>query len=98
MKILDPGSQPALRSILSLGAITTLILLLAGSVAAEPVLYLVTVNTRAVNGTSGFLDFQFNPGTSASQVATAQISSFNGDGGSLIFNSNSPQLTGDVSG
>ena len=41
-------------------------------------MYSVNVNTSAVTGTAGFLDFQFNPGNSSSQPATATISNFIG--------------------
>jgi len=40
--------------------------------------YFVTVNTSSVNGTAGFLDFQFNPGNATTQQATAVISNFVG--------------------
>jgi hypothetical protein len=56
------------------------------------------VNTSAVNGNSGFLDFQFNPGDITSQAAVARLSNFNVGGGTLVFNANSPQVAGDVSG
>jgi hypothetical protein len=40
--------------------------------------YFITVNTSSVSGSSGFLDFQFNPGNSTTQAATATVSNFTG--------------------
>jgi hypothetical protein len=74
------------------------VLLSAGSATANSIQYLVSVDTSSVTATSGFLDFQFNPGGSLSQIATAQIANFNAVGGALVFNINSPQLNGDVAG
>jgi hypothetical protein len=79
-------------------SLAALILLSAGSAAAASMVFLVTVNTSAVNGNSGFLDFQFTPEASTSQAAIARMSNFNADGGALVFNLNSPQVTGDVLG
>jgi hypothetical protein len=70
-----------------------LALLPAGPLFAGPIAYLVTVNTSAISGTSGFLDFGFAPGFD-SQSAFATISSFV-PGGSL---SGSPVPSGGVSG
>jgi len=39
--------------------------------ARADVVYTVTVDTSSVNATTGFLDFQFNPGNGTSQAATA---------------------------
>jgi hypothetical protein len=61
--------------------------------AEAAVTYFVTVNTSSVNGTSGFLDFQFNPGNVTTQAATATISNFKG--GMLAA---APAITGNVSG
>ena len=36
--------------------------------------YHVTVDTSALNGQSGYVDFQFNPGDSSAELATAAIS------------------------
>ena len=80
------------------GVPIALLLLSAGSASAESMLFLVTVNTSSVNGTSGFLDFQFNPDQASSQLALAEITDFNAGGGTLVFNANSPQLNGDVAG
>jgi hypothetical protein len=38
----------------------------------------LTVNTSSINGTTGSIDFQFNPGPSTTQAATVQISNFTG--------------------
>jgi hypothetical protein len=59
------------------------------------VVYLVTVDTSAINGVSGNLDFQFNPGGPSSQSATASLLSFSSAGGVL---GGAPDITGDVTG
>jgi len=69
-------------------------LCLACFVSANPVTYHVTVNTSSVTGTIGSLDFNFNPGLSATQSASLQILSFSSNGALA----GSPTLTGDVSG
>jgi len=51
----------------------------AGVVEAAPITYSVTVNTTSLAGTTGFLDFDFAPG-SDSQSATVSISGFSTDG------------------
>jgi len=61
---------------------------------ADPITYNVTVDTSSISGTSGSLDFQFNPGPLTTQAASLQILDFSSDG-SLA---GSPSLTGDVSG
>jgi hypothetical protein len=68
---------------------------LAAEPASAAVTYVVTVNTTAVNGTSGFLDFQFNPGNGTSQPATATISNFAVVGGAVT---GAPSDTGNVTG
>jgi type 1 fimbria pilin len=79
-------------------SVAALVLLSACSAAANSILFLVTVNTSTVNTNSGFLDFQFNPGAPTSQAAVASILNFNADGGALVFNLNSPQVTVGVLG
>ena len=64
----------------------------AVTAAEAGVIYHVTVDTSSVSGTTGFLDFQFNPGNATSQPATAVISGFTGG----TFGA--PSTTGDVSG
>jgi len=71
----------------------SLALLPAGPLFAGPIAYLVTVNTGAISGTSGFLDFSFAPGYD-SQSAFVTIGSF-APGGSL---SGSPVVNGGVLG
>jgi hypothetical protein len=61
---------------------------------ADPVLDAVSVDTSSLNGTSGSLDFNFNPGPLCSQLASLQILNFSSDG-SLA---GPPSITGDVSG
>jgi hypothetical protein len=87
-----------IRSTLLPAIMAALVLLSAGSATANSLQYLVSVDTSSVTTTSGFLDFQFNPGDSSSQIATAQITNFNAGGGALVFNVDSPQFTGDAAG
>jgi hypothetical protein len=70
-----------------------LFLMAAGSASADSVTYLVTVDTGSIAGTSGLLDFQFNPGQLGTQSANLQIQAFTSDG-----TLGSATLTGDVSG
>jgi hypothetical protein len=71
-----------------------MILLFAGTALADDVTYDVTVNTSSIAGTTGSLDFNFNPGPLVTQAASLQILNFSTNG-SLA---GSPSLTGDVSG
>jgi hypothetical protein len=75
--------------------------LCVGAVAsASPITYQVTVNTSSIAGTVGSLDFNFNPGFSATQAASLQILSFISDG-TLVGGpcvTGGPCLTGDVAG
>ena len=61
---------------------TTLIFLAAAlGLSANPVVtYQIQVNTSAIAGTSGNLDFQFNPGNATSQPAFVTIFGFASDG------------------
>jgi hypothetical protein len=63
--------------------------------AHASVVYLVTVDTSAINGVSGNIDFQFNPGGPSSQSASALISLFSSAGGIL---GGAPDVIGDVTG
>jgi len=74
--------------------IVALILLAAGSAFATSPVYEVYVNTSAIAGQSGYLDFQFNPGMS-SQAALARILNFDPYTGALT---GVPLTTGDVAG
>lgn len=69
-------------------------LLLSSWAWAGAATYTVTVDTSSVSGTSGSLDFQFNPGLFGSQSATLQVLNFAGDG----TLSGAPILTGHVTG
>lgn len=74
--------------------LSTLLLITLTSASAD-VTYLVTVNTSSLPAnTSGYLDFQFNPGPLPSQSATVTIGDFSSDG----ILAGSPTLTGDASG
>jgi hypothetical protein len=68
---------------------------LSASTAAASVSYMVNLDTSSVNGTSGFVDLQFNPGNASSQPATIQIVNFDPDGGTLV---GAPMITGGVTG
>jgi len=59
------------------------------------VTYQVSVNTSALDGQSGNLDFQFNPGGLGSEPATATVTNFQTLAGIL---SQAAMLTGDASG
>ena len=61
---------------------------------AAPIVYSVTVDTSSISGSTGSLDFNFNPGPLVTQLASAQILSFSGDG-TLV---GSPSLVGNVIG
>jgi hypothetical protein len=65
-----------------------------GRAWADPLSYVVTINMSAINGTSGNLDLQFNPGAlHGTHLATATVGGFTSDGtlGTAV-------LTGDVTG
>jgi hypothetical protein len=68
---------------------------LAGAARATPLTYHVDVNTAALSGQVGNLDFQFNPGDSSAEAATATITSFQTTGGILAP---SASLTGNATG
>lgn len=80
----------------ALGASLALGLLLAAAPArAASLTYEVHVDTSALSGTDGYLDFQFNPGGFDALAATATITGFNPFDATLI----PPAITaGDVSG
>jgi hypothetical protein len=75
-----------LSTIAILGCLTT-------AISATPVTYIVSVNTQSLAGTTGSLDFNFNPGPLVSQSAMVQILDFSG--GAVA---GSPVLTGDATG
>ncbi len=54
----------------------------------------ITVNTSSLTGTSGYLDFQFNPGDTPFDAASATLTGFTTDG---ILTAALPNI-GDVSG
>lgn len=65
-----------------------------GLASANAVTYDVTVNTSSISGTAGSLDFQFDPGSLATQAASLHIIGFTSDG----TLAGSPVLSGDVTG
>jgi hypothetical protein len=72
----------------------------ASAVSAAPITYAVNVNTSSITGTAGSLDFNFNPGLSATQAASLQILSFASNGSLVNCAANVQGFcpTGDVSG
>lgn len=52
----------------------------ASAAWANPVTYYITANTASIQGASGYLDFQFNPGTPVNFTATANLINFLSDG------------------
>jgi spore coat protein U-like protein len=70
-------------------------LLWFAGVASATTIYDVTVDTSSISGTAGSLDFNFNPGPSATQSASLQILNFASDG---TLAGACPCGTGDVSG
>jgi hypothetical protein len=63
-------------------------------VCADP-MFDVSVDTSALSGSNGFLDFQFNPGAGA-EPAFVSITNFSTDGALLA--SPAPAVSGDVTG
>jgi hypothetical protein len=66
-------------------------------VRAGSVTFNVTVDTSSLNGQSGYLDSQFNPGGSGAAAATASITGFTSDG-ALQPGAPLNGVSGDVSG
>src|SRR5258708_30355109 len=66
----------------------------ASFASADTIIYDVSVNTSAISGTAGAIEFQFNPGGLTTQAASLQILNFTSDG-SLA---GTPAISGDVSG
>jgi hypothetical protein len=66
----------------------------ASTAWAGPMTYHVAVDTSSIHGTTGSLDFNFNPGPLVTQPASLQILNFASDG-SLT---GAPQTFGDVTG
>jgi hypothetical protein len=67
-----------------------------GPVEAGPITYVVNVNTSALNGHYGYVDFQFNPGGTA-EAATATVTAFTPAGNLNAADPNNAP-SGDVSG
>ena len=70
-----------------------LLLAFAAPAAAAPITYAITVDTTAVFGTPGSIEFQLNPGGSGAVPATGTITAFTG--GTLV---GSPSYFGNASG
>ncbi len=56
------------------------LLLFTASVASADIIYDVTVDTSSISGTSGSLDFNFNPGPLVTEEASLQILDFSSNG------------------
>lgn len=67
----------------------------ASVASANVITYDVTVNTSSIAGTTGSLDFNFNPGPLVTQAASLQILDFTSDG---TLAGDCPCGTGDVAG
>ena len=67
----------------------------APAVQAYVVSYNITINTTALSGTTGFLDFQFNPGPNSVAPANAYLSGFSSSG---VLDLTGLFTSGDVSG
>lgn len=69
----------------TLRLVTCLAVLLGGVASqqahAAPITYRVAVDTNVVSGTPGYLDLQFNPGSTTAQPATALTANFTTAGG-----------------
>lgn len=82
--------------------LAVLLLSVAGTSYADPISFQVSVNTGGtggVSGTSGFVDFQFNPGDKTAGVTNAVVSNFTSTGGTLALTSdNTPGATGTLPG
>ncbi len=55
------------------------ILLLEGGAQADTITYQISVDTGSVQSTSGYLDFQFNPGNPPTDPASATLTDFTTD-------------------
>jgi PEP-CTERM motif len=71
-----------------------------GEAASADVTYVVSVDTSGIpSPTTGIIDFQFNPNTSAAVAAAADVTNFSTDGALITTVSPpSPSTTGDVTG
>jgi PEP-CTERM motif len=71
------------------------LIVFASVASAAPITYQVTVNTSSIAGTTGSLDFNFNPGPLVTQAASIQIQDFTSNG---TLAEACPCGTGDVTG
>src|ERR1700679_2721383 len=67
---------------------------------ADVITYYVTVDTSSISGTSGSIDFNFNPGPLVTQAASLQILGFASNGSLVSCAANVQGFcpTGDVAG
>jgi hypothetical protein len=87
----------ARQRLIALACCLTLMLLATGPARAGSQTYNVTVNTSALDGQSGYLDFQLNPGGSGALAVSATVSAFTSDG-TLQPGAPLNGVSGDVSG
>jgi hypothetical protein len=81
-------AERCLRPVVATLAVIATVLFAPASARAD-VTYMITFDTSAVpNGTTGYLDFQFNPGGSNADSATATVTSFVST--AVTFNSATP--------
>lgn len=83
-----------MKTIQNAAVMLSLALLCPGAASAGPIGYNVGVNTSAIAGQAGFVDFTYLAGGAAAPASTATISSFSRLGGSL----GAVTLTGNVTG
>jgi hypothetical protein len=60
-------------------------LLASAGTAEAGLIYSVGVDTASIAGTSGYLDFQFNPGGSGALAADAVVTHYSGGSGFSVF-------------
>lgn len=68
------------RSVPSPWLLALVFVALSSQARAGSIAYSVNVDTCGISGTSGYIDFQFNPANSASLAATALVNSFSTNG------------------
>lgn len=78
-------------------AVLLLALLTDLHLASAGVVYNVSANTSAIEGTIGTFDLEFNPGGVASLAATATVTDFVTDGTGLSLNATDGDVTGTLS-
>lgn len=70
----------------------------SSSVRAGSVTYVVNIDSTSIAGTTGYLDFQFNPASSSSTAASAAVTGFSTDATPLGSLGNIGNATGSLPG